>query len=75
MIFFCAYKGPKLADKIPNSKIHFSNYLRSPISDSFRFNTLRTHEVLEAIRFMKPKASTGIDNRSDRLLKETVFPM
>ena len=47
--------GPTLAEKIPNSKTHFSSYLGEKVSHNFIFCKVTDNVLKEALKSMKSK--------------------
>ena len=61
--------GPKLAKSIPNSSRPFSDYLSNPVKENFVFSNMRPDIILEALKKLKNKKSSGHDKISSNLLK------
>jgi len=62
--------GPKLATSItPPVNQSFTDYLKSPVTNEFRFQYISEDAVNKIIDNLKPKSSTGIDGLSSKLIK------
>ena len=63
--------GPKLASHIscPSEK-HFTDYLTNPLPMNFSFSNINSDTVIKVINNLKPKPTSGVDNLSNKLLKE-----
>ena len=48
---------------------HFTNYLRKKPNCNLQFYPIAQTDLAQIIGNLKPKASTGIDNKSSKLLK------
>ena len=62
--------GSKLADKIPPSKNDFESYLGRPIEENFVFANITEDIVMDTLKLLKSKNSSGSDKISTKLLKE-----
>ena len=58
--------GPELANKIPPSKYHYTDFLGSANQNNFNF---KQHEILQYISKLKSKTSYGLDLLSNKVLK------
>ena len=64
--------GPTLSKNIKcDSNNTFSSYLKEHILFSFDFKTVKEKDILDTLKILKPKSSTGHDNISTKLLKQT----
>ena len=61
--------GPKLANEIPQTSKHFSDFLSAPHTQSFQFSEMSEIRILNFIDKMKPKSSYGDDCISNNVLK------
>ena len=62
--------GPTLAGKIPNfPNRSYTDYLNDPLTSNLIFQNVTEAEVSKIIDELKPKASAGIDQISNKLLK------
>ena len=66
--------GPQLADAIPRSDTSFESFLGNPEPDTFMFSHVHQKLILEICSKLKPKASSGPDLISSKLLK-TIMPI
>jgi hypothetical protein len=66
--------GPKLAQSIPKSKKHFSEFLNEPCNENFVFANINESIIREALKKLKNKNSSGPDGISTNLLK-SVAPL
>ena len=63
--------GPDLARSINTAnKAPFDSYLNTPCSNSFLFQYTNPTDIAKIIGQLKPKSSSGYDNKSSKLLKE-----
>ena len=63
--------GSDLANSIQHTdNSSFNDYLKTPHTSTFHFKLVNTEDVAKIIRNMKPKTSRGVDNVSNKLLKE-----
>ena len=70
---FCDYftnVGPSYAENIPNPKKHYTQYMGNTNPNSLFMNPTDTQEILNIIKNMKPKTSSGHDNINAKMLKE-----
>ena len=70
---FCDYftnVGPSYAQNIPTSKKHCTQYMGNSNPNTLFINPTDTQEILNIIKNMKPKTSSGHDNINAKLLKE-----
>ena len=59
-----------LASKIDFPKnICYEDYLQNPVQDHFKFRSVTIETVIKTIESLKPKASKGADNISNKILK------
>ena len=61
--------GSKLAEKIPRSSKHFSDFLGEPTSSTFKFVKITSEDLLSIVKKMKPKTSQGSDKMSNKIVK------
>ena len=63
--------SPRLAGNIDvANKISYDSCLGNPCEVEFNFTRTTPEEIVEIIRKMKPKSSSGLDNISCRLMKD-----
>ena len=63
--------GPNLAKEIPIlPNLSFINYLNHPCTVNFEFRQIREAEIMKTIEELKSKTSQGLDNLSNKLLKQ-----
>lgn len=67
--------GPSLANKIPESKLSFADFLNNRVDNSFTFQNVTPEVLLFALDKMKNKNSSGNDNISTNLLKYSIDPL
>jgi len=67
---FFSSVGSNLADKIPPSERDFESYLSDPVEEGFIFGNITEDIILETLRKLKSKNSSGHDKISTKLLKE-----
>ena len=64
--------GPDLASKIPVHNENATDYMpRYNLPNTFFLSPTTPHEIITILSKMKPKCSTGLDNISPKLLKQT----
>ena len=61
--------GPSLCKKIPDVSVKTDDLAISAQNNSLFLTPTDIHEVLEIIKKLKPKASTGLDDVSSKLIK------
>lgn len=64
--------GKITSKAIPKSKKHYSNYLTNPHKNSMFLEPISASDVLEVVRKMKSKNSSGHDEISTNLVKQSV---
>ena len=68
--------GPNLANNIPSTTLNAIDFMpQINISNSFFLAPTTPIEILNIIRNLKPKCSSGIDNISPKLIKQTAIPI
>ena len=73
---FCEFfsnVGPRLAAKIPDSNMLFTDFLKDPHPDSIFLAPTDPEEIYKILSNLRPKKSTGIDGISNDLLKKLSF--
>ena len=71
MTFFSSI-GSKLADKIPPAKNNFESYLGNATEENFVFANITEDIVMDTLKLLKSKNSSGPDKISTKLLKEII---
>ena len=61
--------GPNLAADIPPTEINFKSYLTNCNPATFQFSRISEIDILNICKQLKPKASSGADLISNKLLK------
>jgi hypothetical protein len=69
---FFANIGPELATNISSSNMHFKEFLGDQTSQNFVFGNVTENIILENVKKLKSKNSSGPDNISSKLLKEII---
>jgi hypothetical protein len=64
--------GPKTYQSIPISEAKFTDYLPAPLSKSMFLDPVDMFKVVETTNKLKTKTSSGYDEISTKLLKETI---
>jgi hypothetical protein len=64
--------GETTSQSVPKSKKNYSDFLKNPLTNSMFLEPIDTSHVIEAANKLKPKFSTGHDDISTKLLKETI---
>ncbi len=64
--------GESTAKNVPKTKTKFSDYLKTPLLNSIFLDTIEPEQIIEITNKLKPKLSTGHDEISTKLLKETI---
>ena len=64
--------GPQLADKIPTSSKHFLDFMPLPVAENFVFANITPEIVLNNVKKLKSKSSSGPDHVSSKLLKDII---
>jgi hypothetical protein len=70
---FCDYLtnvGPSYAKNIPTSKKHYTQYMGNTNPNTLFIKPTDTQEILNIIKNMKPKTSSGHDNINAKMLQE-----
>ena len=67
---FYVQVGPNLATKIEDADLNFDEFLKNKVEDDFKFSRISEVDILQIIRQMKPKISSGADFISNKLLKQ-----
>jgi hypothetical protein len=67
---FFSSVGSNLADKIPPSETSFESYLGDPVDENFIFANITEEIILDTLKLLKSKNSSGHDKISTKLLKE-----
>ena len=70
---FFAGIGPELASEIPTSTKNFKEYLKDTVETQFVFQNVTPELIIETMKQLKPKTSSGPDGISTKLLKE-IYP-
>ena len=66
--YFCNI-GKELAQKIPNSRRTYNQFLNKQITSNFSFSTVDADLISKVLNSFKPKTSKGTDGISMKLLK------
>lgn len=64
--------GLQTSHNVPTSNKCFSSFMPQPLAHSFFLGPVAPSEVLNFTKKLKPKLSSGHDNISNKLLKETI---
>jgi hypothetical protein len=64
--------GETTSQSVPKSKKNYVDFLKNPLTNSMFLEPIDTSHVIEAANKLKPKFSTGHDDISTKLLKETI---
>ena len=64
--------GTAKAKHIPPSNKNFRDYMERPITNSIFLEPVDEAHILDIVKSLKPKVSTGKDDISCKLLKETI---
>ena len=64
--------GPSLASKIPNSTKNYATYLKGNYKNSFALLPTTEEEVISTVNKMIPKCSSGFDEVSTDILKQSI---
>jgi hypothetical protein len=64
--------GPKTYQSIPISEAKFTDYLPAPLSKSMFLDPVDMFKIVETTNKLKTKTSSGYDEISTKLLKETI---
>ena len=70
---FFASIGPALASKIPEPALSYQTFLKDPEEDNFQFSRVTPSKLIEICGKLKPKASSGADYISTKLLKRIIY--
>ena len=62
--------GSNLASEIPPSETNFESYLGNPLNENFIFANITEEIVLDTLKLLKSKNSSGHDKISTKLMKE-----
>ena len=65
---FFAGIGPQLAEEIGPTNTSYESYLKS-CDTTFKFSSVSETDILNIIKKLKPKTSSGVDCVSNKLLK------
>ena len=69
--FFTNIAG-QICDNIPTSQRDYTTYLKNSCPKSFYLHPITEEDLINTTRKLKPKTSSGQDNISTKLLKETI---
>ena len=72
---FFSSVGPNLANDIPPSNINFEDFLTAGTDESFTFANITKEIILDNLKKLKSKSSSGPDNVSSKLLKSVIEPI
>jgi len=65
--------GEATSQSVPKSKrFYYNDFLKNPLTNSLFLEAIGTRRVIEVANKLKPKLSTGHDDISTKLLKETI---
>ncbi len=64
--------GHKTSQNVPKVNKHYTQYLSNPNINSMLLDIVEPNDVLEITRGFKPKISSGHDDISTKLLKDTI---
>jgi len=64
--------GIQTSHNVPKSSKCFSSFMPQPLAHSFFLGPVAPSEVLNVTKKLKPKLSSGHDNISNKLLKDTI---
>ena len=64
--------GAQTSHNVPPSHKPFSSYMPNPLSRSFFLSPVAPSDVLNITKSLKPKTSSGHDDISNKLLRETI---
>ena len=64
--------GPDLASKIRCNNLHFSKFLSRRLTKTIFFDITTQSEIVNIVKSLQPKTSTGYDGLSMKLLKQII---
>lgn len=64
--------GKTTGDNVPPANCNYTEYLKQPSSDSIFIEPIEQQDVINITRQLKPKISSGHDNISTKLIKDTI---
>ena len=64
--------GLHTSNNVPPYKTHFSSYMSPPVQQSFVLGPVTPSDVSTSAKILKPKPSSGFDNISTKLMKDTI---
>lgn len=65
--------GATTSQNVPRSKTNYTDYLKNSLSNSMYLESIDPSHVLEIVKHLKPKTSSGHDDISTKLVKETII--
>ena len=65
--------GVSTSQNVPKSKKNYTDYLKNSLSNSMYLESIDPSTVIDVVRKLKPKTSSGHDDISTKLVKETII--